>query len=207
MPKRWAKHENKELHTLSAWVKSIRGILKSRIRNIRTKVRTTYPSVFSKPELINALERLHEEFVLVPADKACDNIVFVCKAHYYNCISNELDIKSIFGNLTYTLTALSKDEILQNHRSVVDTFNIQIHGMNGFEFPYLYWIPNLYKTPYKHRYIAGSSKCSTKPLSMLLTNILIAVKEKHQTYCVTAYARSGVNQMWILKNSQELLKI
>ena len=62
-----------------------------------------------------------------------------------------------------------------------------------------------YKNPYKHRYIAGSSRCSTKPLSLLLTNILTAVKEKLQTYCATTYARSGVNQMWILKNSKELL--
>jgi hypothetical protein len=69
----------------------------------------------------NELERLREEFVLVPAKKACNNIVFVCKAHYYNCILNELGIKSTFGNPTYTPTALSKDEILQNHRSVLDT--------------------------------------------------------------------------------------
>jgi hypothetical protein len=115
--KRWAKRENEELDTFSEWVKSIRGILKSRIRNIRTKVRTTYPSVFSKPEVITELERLHGEFVLVPADTACNNIVFVCKAHYYNCILNELGINSTFGNPTYTPTALSKDEILQNHRS------------------------------------------------------------------------------------------
>jgi hypothetical protein len=42
-----------------------------------TKVRTTYPSVFSKSEVINELERLHGEFVLVPADKVYNNIVFV----------------------------------------------------------------------------------------------------------------------------------
>jgi hypothetical protein len=29
--------------------------------------------------------------------------------------------------------------------------------------------------------------------------------EKLQTYCVTTYARSDVNQMWIFKNSKELL--
>jgi hypothetical protein len=29
-------------------------------------------------------------------------------------------------------TALSKDEILQNHRSVSDTFNIPFNGMNEF---------------------------------------------------------------------------
>jgi hypothetical protein len=77
--------------------------------------------------------------------------------------------------------------------------------MNEFELPYLYWIPTLHKNPYKHRYIAGSNKCSTKPLSLLLTNILTAEKEKLQTYCATIYARSGINQMWILKNSKELL--
>jgi hypothetical protein len=56
-----------------------------------------------------------------------------------------------------------------------------------------------------NRYIAGSSKCSTKPLSLLLANILTAVKKKLQTYCATTYVRSGVNQMWILKTSNELL--
>jgi hypothetical protein len=45
----------------------------------------------------------------------------------------------------------------------------------------------------------------SKPLSLLLTNILTAVKEKFQTNCATTYARSGVNQMWILKNSKEIL--
>jgi hypothetical protein len=77
--------------------------------------------------------------------------------------------------------------------------------MNEFELPNLYWIPKLHKTPYKHRYIAGSSKCSTNlyPCSSLT---LTAVKEKLQTYCATTYARSGVNQMWILKNSKELLR-
>jgi hypothetical protein len=36
--------------------------------------------------------------------------------------------------------------------------------------------------------------------------ILTAVKERLQMYCATVYARSGVNQMWILKNSKELLE-
>jgi hypothetical protein len=31
------------------------------------------------------------------------------------------------------------------------------------------------------------------------------VKEKLQMYSATIYARSGIHQMWILKNSKELL--
>ena len=48
----------------------------------------------------------------------------------------------------------------------------------------------------------GSSKCSTKPLSIPLTKLLTHL----QKYCETAYSRSGINQMWILKNSKELLE-
>jgi hypothetical protein len=77
--------------------------------------------------------------------------------------------------------------------------------MDEFELPYLYWIPKLHKNPYKHRYLDVYSKCSTKPLSLLLTNILTAVKGKFQTYCATTYAKSGVIQIWILQNSKALL--
>jgi hypothetical protein len=80
-------------------------------------MRTNYPSVFNKPEVILELNILHEEYVLVPADKACNNIVFVCKAHYCQCIINELGINSTTGNRTYTPTTFSRDEILQNHAS------------------------------------------------------------------------------------------
>jgi hypothetical protein len=110
---------------------------------------------------------------LVPADKACNNIVFEYKAHYYNCILFELGINSTFGNPTYTPpTTHSKDEILQNHRSIIETFNIPVNGMDRYELPYFYWLPKLHKNPYKQRYIAGFSKCSTKPLSLLLTKTL-----------------------------------
>ena len=64
----------------------------------------------------------------------------------------------------------------------------------------------MHKNPYKHIFIAGSSKCSTKPLSILLTKLLTHIKQGLQKYCETAYSRSGINQMWILKNSEELLE-
>ena len=61
----------------------------------------------------------------------------------------------------------------------------------------LSWIPNLHKCPFS--YIAGSAKCSMKPLSKLLIYILSAVKTGLQSYCGTSYSMGGVNQMWILK--------
>ena len=41
--------------------------------------------------------------------------------------------------------------------------------------PYLYWTTKLHKVPFKHCLIAGSSKCTTKDLSCLLTKVLTTV--------------------------------
>ena len=95
-------------------------------------------------------------FVVVPADKASNNIVFVCKTHYINCLMEELGMSTMTGNPTYNLTAMSKDEILQNHRSVMLTFGISLPE-EDIDLPKLYWIPKLHKNPYKQRYIAGST--------------------------------------------------
>ena len=76
---------------------------------------------------------------------------------------------------------------------------------DDIDLPSLYWIPKLHKDPYKQRCIAGSSSSSTKPLSRLLTSILTTVKEGLKKYCNSIYSHSGINQMWILKNSKELL--
>ena len=91
-------------------------------------------------------------------------------------------------------TSFDKDEILANHRSFMTSLNIP-SGKESADLPYLYWIPKLHKTPYKERYIAGSSTCSTKELSIHLTKILPAVKEGQQKYCETVYSRSGINHM------------
>ena len=94
--------------------------------------------------------------------------------------------------------------MLDNHKSVLTSFGVQSNS-EELDLPYIYWIPKMHNNPYKHRFIAGSSKCSTKPLSIILTKLLTHIKQGLQKYCETAYSRSGVNQMWILKNSKELL--
>ena len=70
---------------------------------------------------------------------------------------------------------------------------------------YLYWTPKLHKSPYKHRFIAGSSKCTTKDLSCLLIKVLSTTKDGLMRYCNTKTSHNGVNNMWILKNSTSLL--
>ena len=45
------------------------------------------------------------------------------------------------------------------------------------KLPTLYWLPKLHKRPYKSRFIANSSACTTTELSTPLTSCLTAIKK------------------------------
>ena len=62
-------------------------------------------------------------------------------------------------NPTYNLTAMSKEEILQNRHSVMLSFVISL-SENNSDLLKLYRIPKLHKNRYKQRYIVGKVKCS-----------------------------------------------
>lgn len=69
----------------------------------------------------------------------------------------------------------------------------------------MYWIPKLHKKPYKARFIANSSNCTTTKLSKLITSCLTAIKNHTKLYCDKAYENSGINLFWSIKNSNEIL--
>ena len=123
--RRWAKKEDVELDSLSEWIKSIGDVLKRRIRRLKHSVNTRHESIFSDPDVVSELSRLHENFVIVPADKASYNYTFVCKRYYGDTLIEELGLHLLPGNPTYNLTDFSASEVLDNHKSVLTTFGIQ----------------------------------------------------------------------------------
>ena len=71
--RRWAKKEDIELDILSEWIKSIGVVLKRRIWRLKHSVNTRHESIFSDPAVVTELSRLHENFAIVPTDKASNN--------------------------------------------------------------------------------------------------------------------------------------
>ena len=55
------------------------------------------------------------------------------------------------------------------------------------KLPLLYWLPKLHKWPYKSRFIANSSACTTTELSILLTSCLTAFKDHVIKYCTIVF--------------------
>ena len=62
-----------------------------------------------------------------------------------------------------------------------------------------------HKRPYKSRFIANSSACTTTELSILLPSCLTAIKIHVIKYCTTVYKRNGKNLFCSIINSSEIL--
>ena len=196
---RYRTKEDVEVDTLSEWVKSVMSFVNRRVSVFSRTMSRRHESVFDDPDVAAELVEIHEKFVVVPADKASNNIVFVCKTRYINCLMEELGMSTMTGDPTYNLTAMSKEEILQNHHSVMLTFGISLPA-EDIDLPKLYWISKLHKNPYILRVQLSAQS------SLFLRFQHESQPQGLQKYCDTAYARSGVNQLWILKNSKELLE-
>mgnify|MGYP007121707522 FL=1 len=99
--RKWIKREpdEPELDTLSEWIKAIRSCIQRRIQKLRCNMSTRVSNPFKNPEVVDALSSLHDKYVVVPADKASNNIVFICRKHYLQCLTTELGIDKTTGIL------------------------------------------------------------------------------------------------------------
>ena len=93
--------------------------------------------IFKDQYFSKHMSLLHDKHVIVSADKAPNDIVFLCKPHYIDCLIKELGIDNSPGNPTYTPTTLTKEEILDNHRSDLCTFAISTKD-EELDLPSLY---------------------------------------------------------------------
>ena len=93
---------------------------------------------------------------------------------------------------TYQATYFSKQEIRSKHKSVISSHGISSSDKDN-DIPLLYWTPKFTKLLIILYSGSHSGLTKTKPLSQIKDML-------------TSYARNGVNRMWILINSKELLK-
>ena len=116
-------------------------------------------------------QEFHRKYVSVPADKAVNNVFVVCQLHYISTLKQELS-----GTKAYAQTSAEEKSVINNHSFQNATrFGVSIDE-DQERLPTFYWLPKLYKQPYKSRFIANSSSCTTTLLTKLLTSCLTSIK-------------------------------
>ena len=194
------------MSALETWSETVKLIISNRISNLEHRSCRPCHNVLEDPHIRAYLTELQSKYVLVPADKAGNNIIFVCNYYYVHTLMEELGINSRTNrNSTYVTQDRTVDDIIQTHATTLeDVFDIKLQQKEK-SLPQIYWIPKLHKTPYKARFIAGSSSCTTTRLSKLITECLKLVRTHCNAYCKTIRVRTGVNCMWIINNSLDVI--
>ena len=129
----------------------------------------------------------------------------MCKKYHIDILAKELVINNVNSNYpTHIPIDDSFETIVKSHNQFITSVELEMSEEEQ-NLPYLYWTSKLHKSPYKHRFIAGSSKCTTKDLPCLLTKLLSTIKDGLVRYYKTKTGRNGVNNMCILKDSTSLV--
>ena len=137
--------------------------------NIHKKEGGSYYVVSAKPLLHQGLSEpeFYRKYVLDPADKASNN---------------ELS-KKISNDQAYKETSEEEKSVVNGHcNQSALKFSVCVKERQD-RLPTVYWLPKLHKRPYKARFIANSSSCTTTELSKLLTSCLTVVKNYVIRYC------------------------
>ena len=91
---RWAKREHDNLKYLSKWKETPKELVTDQISGLKEKFKWPNQKILNNPGVKDCLRKLHEQFVLVPADKAAKNRRAICKKYCIETLIKELEINS-----------------------------------------------------------------------------------------------------------------
>ena len=143
--KNWSKREGCHVSALEEWSETVKLIISNRINSLQYRSFLPCNRILEDPHIKAYLTKLQSKYVLVPADKAANNIIFVCKYYYIHTLMEELGINS--GTNLNSTQDPTVDEIIQTHATTLeDVLDIKLQQREK-NLPQIYWIPKLHKTP------------------------------------------------------------
>ena len=198
----WCKKEKMNKTCLEEWKSCVIQKVQERIAFLKRdkfKFITAPRKVLHTKEAKDELERLHKDFVMVPTDKASNNVSFICKKFYIEKILEET------GQNTY--------ERINDNENVVVNRLCDI-AVNRYKFslvnddkvlPKIYMMPKMHKNPTGFRFIIASKKNPLKKTAKTLTKILKVIMDAHFAYNRKIRLYTGINRMWICQNNADIL--
>ena len=90
--KNWSKREQVDLKYLSESKDHLKELVTGRISNLKGHFKSPKCKFLDQPDVKDTLHKLQTNYVLVPADKAANNVIIVCKKYYIDTLVKELGI-------------------------------------------------------------------------------------------------------------------
>ena len=180
------------------WKNMVMQLIEEKVTRLK-KCTKYIPRKSVLEECAKELEELKRRYVLVPVDKASNNIGFVCKKFYLETLKQELlsDTYDIYEDtIEYTLEHLRKESLL---------LGIKVDSCYK-ELPSIHATIKMHKDPIKFRFIIGSRLGVMKPAAKMLVEVLKLVMSMHRRYCDKIRIFTGVERNWIIDNNVKFLE-
>ena len=192
--------------SLDNWIDNITESVKNKINELKQKAKhkpQPVKPILKDPNVLAYLEELHSKFVLVPIDKAANNVAIICKRFYILRLLKELGLSTTPSN-TYQLSSSLSENIINLNAELCKSYELEITDKQKV-LPIMYWSPKMHYTPSRARFIVASSSCSTKPMSKVVSAIFRKIQNQIQSFHDKAIFYSNYNRFWVIQNSKPVL--
>ena len=120
------------------------------ILNLKGHFKSPKCKVLDQPDVKDTLHKLQTGYVLVPVDKAANNVIIVCKKYYIDTLDKELGITNVnISNPTYIPIDDSFETIVKSQNQFITSVRLEMSEEDQ-NLLSLYWTPKLHKLPYRH---------------------------------------------------------
>lgn len=202
---KWCNDNGVAVEAMYEWFSAVTERIDSRISNLKDRIEFQVSSYLADHSLKEELNKLHEQFVVVPIDKATGNVALVCKRHYANVLISELGLQN---NVSTTYVQLHDTDpnniVTKNIDDLSKIFGIRDIKSENFCLPTIYWMPKMHKNPIKSRFIIAAPICSIKPLSKAITQIFRLFYKQIEAYNKKCQFFTGVNAFWVVQSNKKV---
>ena len=191
---------------LLPWKNKICKMVQIKIKSLKNKIKCPrIKPVLNDNEVKQYLSELHSKYVIVPIDKASNNISIICKKFYIQVLMNEVGFLN-GPNLTYSnVTDKTASQVIDDNVEYSERLGFEIEEDREKSLPIIYWTPKFHKTPIATRCIIASKLCSTKQLAQAVSSCFKVIltqlenfHHKNQFYC-------QYKKFWVIKNSVKVI--
>ena len=194
-----------EIEAFNSWKSKVKEKVAEKIRKLKLfkRPQPTKPILKDENALIY-LKELQRKYVIVPIDKAANNISLICKRFYVMRLLKEVGAIGTPGP-TYELSDINPVDLIDEDVALCERFGLKLdEGQKTL--PTMYWTLKMHYTPSRARFIVSSAKCSTKPISRVVSNAFKVIFNQIQNFHDQSQFYKNYNRFWVIKNSKPLIE-
>ena len=106
---------------------------------------------------------------------------------------------------TYEISNINPVELINDDVMLCERYGLKIEEGQK-TLPIMYWTPKMHYTPSRARFIVSSAKCSTKPISQVVSNAFKLIFKQIQNFHDQSKFYKNYNRFWVINNSKPLIE-